>query len=243
MLGIIAAMQEEVNAVLKELNNTVEYNFYGIDFWKGEINSIECVLAQSGIGKVNAARCTQILIDKFNPACIVNVGSAGALEPNLEIGDVVISSACVQHDFDITAFGHKKGYISNIGDCFVKSDDKLIELCKKTMESISENYKVELGIIATGDQFMNSEDKKHVIWEDFGAHCLEMEGAAVAQVCFLCNVPFVIIRSISDKAHKESAVDFYKFLEFASQRCAHFVEALSKNISFEDLKKEENYHY
>ena len=225
LLGIIGAMDQEVKAIVDKLNQENAHEYYGMKFWVGIINGVKCVVGQSGVGKVNAARCTQIMIDKFNPTSIINIGSAGALNPELEIGDVVISTSCIYHDADITVFGHPKGYITGIGDRYIKADEKLIDECKKTMEEIADNnYKIHLGPIASGDQFYNDPEKKAELFEEFGAYCDDMEAAAIAHVCLLCKVPYVVIRSISDKPKKKSELTFYEFLELASARCAEFLD-------------------
>ena len=227
MLGIIGAMDQEVNAILTNLKEEKLNEFYTLKFWEGKLNGMSCVVGQSGIGKVNAARCTQIMIDKFSPTSIINVGSAGALNPELEIGDVVISTSCVYHDADLTAFGHPKGYIPGTEDRFIKADEKLIDSCKKAMGKILNNdYKILLGAVATGDQFYNDPEVKAELYKEFGAYCDDMEAAAIAHVCYLCKVPFVVVRSISDKPTSKDKVDFYDFLELASKRCAEFLSVL-----------------
>lgn len=231
MIGIIGAMNEEVGAILKLLKNHEKYEFYGMEFIKGEIHEQICVVGKSGVGKVNAARCTQILIDKFNPKMVVNVGSAGALKPELEIGDVVISTSCIYHDADITAFGHKKGYISGIGDRYIKANEDLVDICKIGLKEIlNKEYKIMLGPIATGDQFYNDPKIKEELYKEFGAYCDDMEAAAIAHVCYLCEIPFVAIRSISDKPTKKEKVDFYDFLELASNRSMEFLDVFIKKI-------------
>lgn len=236
MLAIIGAMDQEVKVVLDMLNEKELIEAFGLKFWKGKINGINCIVAQSGVGKVNAARCTQLLIERFNPTSIINIGSAGALNPELEIGDVVISTSCIQHDCDITAFGHKKGYITGIGDRYVKSDNRLLDICNEVMKrTLTEEYKIMIGPVTSGDQFINCPIKKEQLWNEFNAYCDDMEAAAIAQVCYLCNVPHIVVRSISDKPQKESEVDFYKFLDLASLRCACFVDNLTKYIAEKDI--------
>ncbi|MGB7605822.1 MAG: 5'-methylthioadenosine/adenosylhomocysteine nucleosidase [Lutisporaceae bacterium] len=227
MIGIIGAMKEEKDAILSLMQRVELIEHYGVKFYLGTINNQSCILSKSGVGKVNAARNTQIMIDKFNPACIINIGSAGALEPSLEIGDIVISDNCIQHDADITAFGHPKGYIAGLR--YIEADAGLIERCKKAIElSLDNKYKIYIGTVASGDQFISSLEKKQELHKDFNAWCVEMEGAAIAQVCHLCNVPFVVIRSISDKATKGNTIEFREFLKLSADRCAHFVDMFTK---------------
>lgn len=227
MIGIIGAMKEEVDAILSLMPDKERVIHYGVKFYIGAINGKACIVSKSGVGKVNAARSTQIMIDKFNPEFIINIGSAGALEPNLEIGDIVISDSCIQHDVDITAFGHPKGYIAGVR--YLQADSGLIERCKKAIEqSVDSKYKTYIGTVASGDQFISSLEKKQELYKEFNAWCAEMEGAAIAHVCHLCEVPFVVIRSISDKAVIGNAIEFREFLELSAERCAHFVDIFTK---------------
>ncbi len=145
----------------------------------------------------------------------------------MNIGDVVIADKLVQHDFDITAFGHKKGYISDVGDVFI-CEGKLVNKCKEKMTQVAkgEEFKVEIGTIASGDIFCTSTKMKNKIREKFDAICVEMEGAAIAQVCYLDKVPFIVIRSISDSPNENNNIEFDKFLGLASKRCALFIEKM-----------------
>lgn len=223
-LGIIAAMQEEV----KEIENIMidkEYkNIYELCFIQGKINNTQVVLVEAGVGKVNAARTTQILIDKFDIRGIINVGAAGSGNDALQIGDIVIGKKLVQHDFDITAFGHQKGYISNVGQ-FIESDKSLIEKMENTISKMKNNeFNIKIGNIASGDIFCTEVKMKEKIREKFEADAIEMEGAAIAQVCKLDNIPFIIIRSISDTPNGTNNITFDTFLEKASKRCAKIIK-------------------
>lgn len=222
-IGIIAAMDEEMIAIKKLMNNINESTYFGRIFYLGEIESKKVILVKAGVGKVNAASVTQLLIDKFNVDCVINVGSAGAINYDLGYGDIVISTSLVQHDFDITCFDHEKGYITDIGR-EIKANEDLVNTFEKVINRVDEDIRVIKGIIATGDQFLNDLDVKKEIRREFNAECGEMEGAAVAQVCMLCDVPFVIIRSISDKPNSNEKIDFYKYLEMASNNCAKIVK-------------------
>lgn len=222
--GIIAAMQEEMKEIEKIMEEKQNQKIYELNFITGKINSTEVVLVEAGIGKVNAARTTQILIDNFNIDAIINVGSAGSSNDELDIGDIVIGNRIVQHDFDITAFGHPKGYISNVGQ-YVESDSALIEKMEQTILRLQDNeFKIKIGIIASGDIFCTELRMKEKIRSKFNADAIEMEGAAIAQVCRLDNVPFLIIRSISDKPNGNNHITFEQFLEKASKRCAKIIK-------------------
>lgn len=222
--GIIAAMQEEMQEIEKIMEEKQSQKIYELNFITGKINCAEVVLVEAGIGKVNAARTTQILIDNFNIDAIINLGSAGSANDELDIGDIVIGSRIVQHDFDITAFGHPKGFISNVGQ-YVESDSTLFEKMKQTISKMQDNeFKIKMGTIASGDIFCTELKMKEKIRSKFNADAIEMEGAAIAQVCKLDNIPFLIIRSISDKPNGNNHITFEQFLEKASKRCAKIIK-------------------
>ncbi len=222
--GIIAAMQEEMQEIEKIMEEKEIQRIFELNFVKGEINNTQVVLVEAGIGKVNAARTTQILIDNFNIDAIINVGSAGSANDELDIGDIVIGEKQVQHDFDITAFGHPKGYISNVGQ-YVESDSTLIKKMEQTISKMQDSeFKIEIGTIASGDIFCTELKMKEKIRTKFDADAIEMEGAAIAQVCKLDNIPFIIIRSISDKPNGNNNITFDQFLKKASKRCALIIE-------------------
>lgn len=219
-IGVIAAMQEEMKEIKNIMNNIEEKNVYDLKIFLGRIGDKKIILTECGIGKVNAARVTQILIDKFEIDTIINVGSAGALNPKLQIGDIVIGEKILQHDFDITAFGHPKGYISNVG-LEIESDKSLIDKMKKAIQAVSlRDEKIEIGVIASGDIFCTEIKMKEKIRKKFNADAVEMEGAAIAQVCILCKIPFIIIRGISDTPNGNNNITFDKYLVKASKMCA-----------------------
>lgn len=222
--GIIAAMQEEMQEIENIMEEKKNQKIYELNFITGKINSTEVVLVEAGIGKVNASRTTQILIDNFEIDAIINVGTAGSANDELEIGDIVIGKKVVQHDFDITAFGHPKGFISNVGQ-YVESDKTLIEKIEQTVLKMRDSeFKIKIGTIASGDIFCTELKMKEKIRSKFNADAIEMEGAAIAQVCKLDNVPFIIIRSISDKPDGNNNITFDQFLEKASKRCAKIIK-------------------
>lgn len=226
-IGIIAAMDEEI-ATIKNLMQDVETKkIFDLEFIIGKINSKGVILVKCGAGKVHAARTTQILIDNFNIDYIINVGTAGGLNDDIEIGDIVIAEKLVQHDYDITAGGYEKGYVSNTGKYF-ECDKKLIERSKDTINSLNENFKAVVGLIATGDIFVQDINVKNSIKEEFDADCVEMEGAAIAQVCTLDKIPFIVIRAISDKPNGNNGVDFEKYLDMACKRYAKFIDIFLK---------------
>lgn len=230
MYGIIAAMQEEMQEIKNIMQEICEMQVYELTFFVGKIYNNKVILVEAGVGKVNAARVTQILIDKFEVKKIINIGSAASCNDKLEIGDIVIGSKLVQHDFDITAFNHPKGYISNIGQ-FIKSDIELIKKLEKTITYLdNKDFNITIGTIATGDIFCTDINMKNKIRTKFNAEAIEMEGAAIAQVCKLDNIPFVIIRSISDKPNGKNEITFDEFLKKASKRCAYIIEKFFETL-------------
>lgn len=223
-IGIIAAMEEEKNAIKDIMKKTKENKIYELIFIEGAINEKECVLVESGVGKVNSSRTTQIMLDKYDIEYIINVGTAGSATDELEIGDIVIGKKIVQHDFDITAFGHKKGYISNIGE-YISSDGQLVKKFEETIKEINDKeIKIKIGTIATGDIFCTDIKMKNKIKEKFEADAIEMEAASIAQVCYLDKIPFIILRSISDTPNGKNEITFEQYLELASERCAEILK-------------------
>ena len=221
-IGAIVAEIKEMEAIKDIMINIKETEIYDLKIFKGEINSKKYVVVRSGVGKVNAARTTQILTDRFNLNYIINVGSAGALNDDLNIGDIVVGKELIQHDFDVTAFGREKGYIPETGKIF-KSDKNLIKKC----ENIKiKNIKITTGVIASGDIFCTDINIKEKIRKKFNADCCEMEGAAIAQVCYLNKIPFIVIRSISDIPNGKNEMDFDKYLDIASKNCAEFIRQI-----------------
>lgn len=226
-IGIIAAMNEEINSIKELMKYIKVQEFYELQFITGKIHNKDVVLVKCGVGKVNASRTTQILIDKFDLEYIINVGTAGGLKEEIEIGDIVIADKLVQHDFDVTAAGHEKGYISNLGKYFY-SDKDLVKKARVIMKSMDEQFNQFIGTIATGDIFVQDVTVKNRIKEDFDADCVEMEGAAISQVCTLNKIPFLVIRAISDKPNGNNSIDFEKYLDMACKRYAKFIDIFLK---------------
>lgn len=213
-------MEEECEAIESIMTNIERKDIYDLSFIVGKIKERECVLVKSGVGKVNAARTTQVMIDHFKIEYIINLGSAGAINDQLDIGDILIGKHVVQHDFDITAFGHSKGYITGVGNN-VECDKDLIVKFEDVIKNISErNYKIKLGIVATGDIFCTDVAMKDKIRAKFNADVVDMECAAIAQVTYLNSIPFIVVRSISDTPNGKNASTFDENLKLASKRCA-----------------------
>ena len=225
-IGVIFAMDEEIDAFLKNVKLTKEYKIFNISFYECSINNKKVTLAKSGVGKVNAARCAQIMIDNMKLDCIFNIGVAGSTSKDIEIGDIVIGEKLVQHDFDLTAFNHEKGYITNVGSIYIDSDPFLVGVAEKA----EINTKVHKGVIASGDIFCTEEKMSQKIANKFNALCVEMEGASIAQVCFLSKIPFLVIRSISDSPNGNNKVDFDEFLQESSKRVALYLNNIIQKI-------------
>lgn len=215
-IGIVLAMKEELESIRKYLKKERKITIFNLDFYDGYIYDTNCVLVECGVGKVNAARTTQILIDNLKVDMIINIGVAGGLSNELNIGDIVIGSKLVQHDFDITSFGHEKGFISGVGK-YIDSDLKMVSLVEETAKKDNfKNINILNGVIASGDIFCTDPIMAKKIHDKFNALCVEMEGASIAQVCYLCNIPFIVLRSISDTPNGNNEIDFDTFLKDSS---------------------------
>lgn len=224
-IGIIFAMKEELDALKEYLEITNEYKIFELNFYEGIINNIKCILVESGVGKVNAARTTQILIDNMDVDCIFNIGVAGGLDQNLNILDVVIADKLVQHDFDITAFNHEKGYIPNVGK-YINCDEYLLNIATK----VNPDNTIKIGTIASGDIFCTDINMSTKINKKFNALAVEMEGASIAQVCFLNHIPFLVIRSISDIPGKNNTMVYEEFLTESSKKVASIMKKILENF-------------
>ena len=222
-IGIVLAMKEELESIRKYLKNERKITIFNLDFYDGYIYDTNCVLVECGVGKVNAARTTQILIDNLKVDMIINIGVAGGVSNELNIGDIVIGSKLVQHDFDITSFGHEKGFISGVGK-YIDSDLKMVSLVEETAKKDNfKNVNILKGVIASGDIFCTDPIMAKKIHDKFNALCVEMEGASIAQVCYLCNIPFIVLRSISDTPNGNNEIDFDTFLKDSSDVIANLL--------------------
>ena len=227
-VGLIFAMKEELDEVLKQVEIEEEFTVFNLTFYKVVIKDITCILVECGVGKVNAARCSQIMIDVMKTDAIINVGVAGGVDSSLNVCDIVIGEKLVQHDFDITAFDHVKGYIPNVGDT-IPVDNSLVINTKRILEQKKLSYK--LGIIASGDIFCTDEKMSEKIHNKFNTLCVDMEGASIAQTAFLSNAPFIVIRSISDIPGNNNVITYEKFLEKSSKIIAKFLIKLIEMIN------------
>lgn len=229
MLGIITATVEEYTALGKILPGAQKVKAQaGMEFMVGVLNGKEVVGVQAGIGKVSAAVCTQVMIDKYHPDTIINVGVAGALNPELHVGDIVISGDALQHDFDTTFFGDEPGFISVINKLYFKADEKLVQTADRAATALEIPHRI--GRIVTGDQFIANAEKKNWLISQFQGDCAEMEGGSIAQTCTMNDVPFVVIRAISDGAGNEAPRQYEEFVKLAAARAMQLIEKMSEYI-------------
>ena len=210
-IGIIGAMEVEV-AILKEKMEDVRIiKKASMDFYEGILAGKKVVVVRSGIGKVNAGICAQILADVFSVDAIINTGIAGSLNKNINIGDIVLSTDVVQHDMDATGFGYRKGQIPQMPVFFFNADDNLRRLAAEVCKEVNPDIQVFEGRIASGDQFVCVQDVKNRIVSEFSAYATEMEGAAIGQAAYLNEIPFLVVRAISDKADGSAQMDYSEF--------------------------------
>lgn len=229
-IGIIGAMEEEVLALKDKIELSEVRGIASLEFYVGHLDGCEVVLVRGGIGKVNSAICTQLLIDCFSVDAVINTGVAGALSDELEIGDIVISEDAMQHDVDASGFGYDKGIIPRMHESTFRADRNLIHIAEKASQVLSIKTNVFIKRILSGDQFISDADKKKELVDNFGGFCTEMEGAAIAHTCYVNKIPFVIIRSISDKADDSAEVNFQEFTQLAARNSCMMLEAMLQNM-------------
>lgn len=223
-IAIIGAMDEEVNVIKEKMTDLKTIDVASVQLMKGTLNEREVILLKSGIGKVNAAMATTILIERFQPTFVINTGSAGGLSDQLEVGDIIIGEEIVQHDVDVTAFDYAYGQVPQLPERF-QANKRLV---KHVTEIIGKHkLRGKIGLITTSDTFMTDVTKINEVKERFpDALAAEMEGAAIAQVCYQYDIPFIVIRSLSDVAGKDSPVTFDEYLTVAAKNAATIIEEL-----------------
>lgn len=226
MLGIIGAMPEEVEQLKAEMSQVQVTDVAGMEFYRGLIGGKEVIVVRSGVGKVNAAMCVQILVDRFAVDGIVNTGIAGSLRTEINIGDMVLSTDAVQHDMDATMFGYQPGQIPQTDVFAFEADAKLREAARECCLRVNPEIQVFEGRVLTGDQFISDKIRKNWLVETFDGYCTEMEGAAIAQAAYLNQVPFLIVRAISDKADDSAVVDYPEFERLAIIHSTRLTKAL-----------------
>ena len=201
-----------------------------LDFYTGKLMGKEVVIVRSGIGKVNAAICTQMLVDLFEIDYVVNTGIAGSLNAAIDIGDIVLSTDAVQHDMDVSALGDPVGTIPRLAESYFKADEALVKIAQEAAAESQEEYKVMLGRVASGDQFIGTKEGKERIKKYVQGDCAEMEGAAIAHACWLNRIPFVVIRAISDSADEQAEMAFDQFVLLAAKRSSELVEKMLEKM-------------
>ena len=230
MIGIIGAMDEEVAMLKEKLTEVQVETKAAMDFYKGKLEGKDVVVVRSGIGKVNAAMCAQILADVYHADHVINTGIAGSLKAEINIGDIVLSTDVLHHDMDATGFGYDLGQIPQMNVFSFEADERMRTIAKEVCEAVNPEIQVFEGRVVSGDQFISSREVKDRIKSNFDGYCTEMEGAAIAQTAYLNRIPFVIIRAISDKADDSATMDYPTFEKQAVEHSVRLTRGFLKRI-------------
>jgi len=230
-VGIIGAMEVEVETLKRDMKPDHVVEKAGMEFYDGILNGMPVVVVRSGICKVNAAVCTQILIDDFKVDGIINTGVGGSLNADINIGDIVISTDVVHHDVNAVEFGYALGQIPQMKVFSFPADEDFAEKAKAACGRVNPDIKVWRGRVCSGDQFVSSQEQKEAIIKAFHGYTTEMEGAGIAQTAYLNHVPFIIVRAISDKADNSAYVDYATFEKKAAEHSIRLVEALMGDLA------------
>lgn len=225
-IGIIGAMEVEVDALKQKMNQGSTLKKAGMEFYEGTLCEKAVVVVRSGVCKVNAAVCTQILIDDFGVDAVINTGIAGSLRKEINIGDVVISTDLVHHDVDARGFGYEPGQIPQMAEFSFPADKGLADLAERVCRRVNPEIQVFKGRIVSGEQFISDQGVKDKIEKTFSGYCTEMEGAAIGQTAYLNDIPFVVVRAISDKADGSASMDYAVFEELAIRHSIRLIENL-----------------
>ena len=228
LVGIIGAMDIEVQVLKNLMDGAKIEKISGIEFYSGKINGAETVVAVAGVGKVNAAVCAQTMILKYSPDYLINVGVAGGLSDELNIGDMAVATAVVEHDMDTSPIGDPKGYITGINMVEMKTHPHVTDMIYNAV--IKNGVKARRGIIASGDQFIASAAQREAIINNFGAIAAEMEGASIGHVCTMNGVPFAVLRAISDSANSDAHMDFPTFAKMAAKNSVKIILEFLKEV-------------
>lgn len=229
-IGIIGAMELEVEELKSKLQGARITQKAGMDFWEGTLNGANVVVVRCGIGKVNAALCVQILADLFEVTHIINTGVAGSLNAALDIGDILISKDAVHHDMDVSPLGYAPGIVPQLEVSYFPAQERLIQLALSSCEKVNPGIHARVGRVVSGDQFIADKEVKARLISLFQGDCAEMEGASIAHGSYLNKIPFVIIRAISDKADNSAEMDYPTFEKAAAGHCAKLVEDMVPQI-------------
>lgn len=224
MIGIIGALQREVNGLKEAMENVSVTKVSSVEFCSGTLCGIDMVVAEAGMGKVNAAVTAQTMILKYKPEFIVNIGVAGGLIKSLGIGDIVIADRTAEHDMDATPLGDEPGYITGLNRVYMDCDRKIVELLRECTEKMGINTVV--GTVVSGDQFIYRDDQRKRLTEVFNGVAAEMEGASIGHVCAQNDVPFCVLRAISDGADSDSHMDYWTFCEMAANNSIKIIKSL-----------------
>lgn len=228
-IGLIGAMNEEIELLLADMQQNQRSERAGITFYEGIFHGKAVVLCKSGVGKVNAAVTTQILIDAYGVDCILFTGVAGALHPELNIGDIVVSTSCMQHDMDVSPLGYARGVIPYQDQSEFQAAPDLVKKAEAACQRLFDG-RYRLGKVLSGDQFVASRELVRELHESMYGVCTEMEGAAVAQVCYMNGTPFVVIRSMSDRADGSAHVNFAEFTVQAAKHSYQIIDDVLSHI-------------
>lgn len=229
-IGIIGAMELEIEELKSKMSVSAIVTKAGMDFYEGTLQGTNVVIVRSGIGKVNAALCVQILTDIFQVTHIINTGVAGSLNAQLNIGDILISSDALHHDVDATIFGYQPGEVPQLGLREFPADKELAALAKASCERVNPGVRAIIGRVVSGDQFISDKTVKDCLIRLYHGDCAEMEGAAIAHGAYLNHVPFVIIRAISDKADDTAQIEYPVFEKAAAKHSARLVEDMVRHL-------------
>ena len=229
-IGIIGAMEVEIASLKSAMKVSRMLKKAQMEFLEGELEGCQAVVVRSGIGKVNAAVCTQILVDEFGVDGVINTGIAGSLKAEINIGDIVLSTDVLHHDMDATGFGYPLGQIPQMDAFSFQADEQMRKLAKEVCEEVNPEIRVFEGRVVSGDQFISSREVKDKIKENFDGCCTEMEGAAIAQTAYLNQIPFVIIRAMSDKADDSATMDYPTFEKQAVEHSVRLTRGFLKRI-------------
>ena len=221
--GIIGAMDEEVTSLKAAIKNPKTTTVADMVFYEGKLDGADVVVVQCGMGKVNAGICANTLINDFGCTRVIDTGVAGSLDAQIDIGDIVVSTDAVQHDFTVEAIGFQKGEIPYTGLYAFPADESMRKAAVEAVRAAAPEISVFEGRVCSGDQFVSSKEQRNKIITDFGGMCCEMEGGAIAQACYLNHTPFVIIRAVSDKADESEELSYEEFKEAAAKHCAAVV--------------------
>ena len=231
MIGIISAMDEEVNRLKEEMTEVTITSKASMHFFKGKLKGKDVIVVRSGIGKANAAICAQILVDDFSVDIMINTGIAGSLNNDINIGDIVLSTDTLQHDMDVVAFGYELGQVPRMDVKEFKANESLVDIAGECCRRACPNISVFKGRILSGDKFVADNETKNRLKELHNGYCTEMEGAAIGHTAYLNGVPFVVIRAISDKADDSAHVDYSEFEKMAIANMTTLMLELVKNIN------------